>query len=71
MDTPFGPLFESGAIAKYVARLRPDTGLMGINFYQAAQIEQWIDFCSFELEVPRGQWIGQILGYRPQNQAIL
>jgi glutathione S-transferase len=70
METPFGGLFESGAIAKYIARLRPDTGLMGVNFFQQAQIEQWIDFCSFEIEVSRGAWIGQIFGYRPANQAI-
>lgn len=38
LDTPQGSLFESNAIARYVARLRPDVGLMGANFQESAQV---------------------------------
>lgn len=61
-DTQHGPLYESGAIMKYVARLRADTGLFGANFYEAAQVEQWIDWCTFEVEPARGAWILPVWG---------
>ena len=54
--TPSGPLFESKAIARYVARLRPEAGLYGHGFYQAAQVDQWIDFSANEFEPARGVW---------------
>jgi elongation factor 1-gamma len=53
METPFGPLYESGAILKYIARLRADTNLFGINFYENALVEQWLDWCAFEVEPAR------------------
>jgi elongation factor 1-gamma len=57
MDTPFGPVYESGAIMRYVARLRPDTGLLGSSFYQQSQVDQWIDYSGFELEPSRAAWL--------------
>ena len=67
LDTPSGPLFESNAIARYVARLRPDTGLYGANFYQQAQVDQWIDFSANELEPARAVWAYTVSGVLPNN----
>ena len=67
LDTPTGPLFESNAIARYVARLRPDAGLYGASFYQQAQVDQWIDFSANELEPARGVWLYTVLGALPSN----
>jgi len=62
MSTPDGPLFESGAIAKYVARLRGDTGLLGYTAYHQAQVDQWIDYANTEIEPARGAWLLPIFG---------
>jgi len=70
MDTPFGPLYESGAIARYIARLRPDTGLLGIGFMGQALVDQWVDWCGFELEPARGAWLYPLWNIMPFKQHI-
>ena len=68
LETPQGCIFESGAIARYVARLRLDTNLLGGSFFQQAQVDQWIDFCNNEVEPPRGIWLYPIQGYIAYNE---
>ena len=51
--TPQGSIFESNAIARYVARVRRDTELYGATFFESGQIDSWIDFCCHELELPK------------------
>jgi elongation factor 1-gamma len=68
MDTPFGPLAESGAILRYIARLRPDTGLLGSSFYLQALVDQWIDYCGFEIEPSRATWLYPIWKIHEFNQ---
>jgi len=70
MDTPQGPIFESGAIQRYVGRLRPEAGLYGNNFFQAGQVDQWLAFLTTEVDVARGSWIYPILGYFEFNQSV-
>ena len=36
LETPQGTIFESNAIARYVARLRSDADLYGRTFYESA-----------------------------------
>ena len=67
LDTPTGPLFESNAIARYIARMRPDAGLFGGSFYENAQVDQWIDFSANELEPARGVWLYTVIGALPSN----
>jgi elongation factor 1-gamma len=67
LETPQGCLFESGAIARYVARLRSDANLLGATNFQQGQVDQWIDFCSNEVEPARGIWLYPILGYLTYN----
>eukprot|EP00164_Ancoracysta_twista_P002179 GFYU01002877.1.p1 GENE.GFYU01002877.1~~GFYU01002877.1.p1 ORF type:complete len:417 (-),score=165.15 GFYU01002877.1:139-1344(-) len=69
LDTPKGSLFESNAIARYVARLRADTELYGRNFFESGQVDQWIDFAVNEIDMPVAAWFYPIAGYIPANQA--
>jgi elongation factor 1-gamma len=61
--TPGGALFESNAIARFVARIRRDTELAGRTFFESAQVDSWMDFCAAELETPAQLWMGPILGH--------
>lgn len=69
LETPEGGLYESNAIARYVARLAPTANLFGKSVYEASQVDQWIDWCALELETPRGQWIYPAQGFFPFDQA--
>eukprot|EP01113_Clastostelium_recurvatum_P050073 TRINITY_DN93_c0_g1_i1.p1 TRINITY_DN93_c0_g1~~TRINITY_DN93_c0_g1_i1.p1 ORF type:complete len:423 (+),score=165.19 TRINITY_DN93_c0_g1_i1:83-1351(+) len=66
MDTPEGPIFESNAIARYVAR-SGDNSLYGANAYEAAQVEQWMEATSSELDLPAMAWLLPIFGMIPNN----
>ncbi|KAL5056693.1 hypothetical protein RYX36_037375 [Vicia faba] len=63
LETPHGPVFESNAIARYVARSKDDTTLYGSSLIEYAQVEQWIDFSSFELDSNIQRWYYPRLGY--------
>lgn len=53
LETSKGSIFESNAIARYVARIRNDTELYGTSFFESAQVDSWIDFCSHDIELVR------------------
>ncbi|KAL4580776.1 hypothetical protein LXL04_016978 [Taraxacum kok-saghyz] len=63
LETPNGPLFESNAIARYVARLKSDTSLFGCSPVEYGQIEQWIDFASLEIDANLLKWLLPRFGY--------
>ena len=67
LDTPFGSITESNAIARYVARLRQDTGLYGATFFESAQVDSWIDFTSHDIELSATVWFYPVLGIIPYN----
>jgi len=69
MMTPDGPLFESNAMAKYVARKGNDKGLYGSNDYEASQVDQWVEFFRSRIEESNGVLIGPLLGYSTFDQA--
>ncbi|GMF80739.1 unnamed protein product [Phytophthora fragariaefolia] len=71
LETEEGTIFESGAIAKYVARLRADTGLYGKTFFESGQVDAWIDFSAYELEIPLQAWLSPILGWAKFNAEAL
>jgi len=62
LSTPNGPIFESNAILRYVARLRGDSGLYGDSFQDAALVDQWVDFSLNELEPVRHIWLLPVQG---------
>nr|XP_043623885.1 elongation factor 1-gamma-like isoform X2 [Erigeron canadensis]XP_043623886.1 elongation factor 1-gamma-like isoform X3 [Erigeron canadensis] len=61
LETSEGTIFESNAIARYVAR---GSSLFGSSAIEYGQIEQWIDFSSFELDANIGGWAYPRLGFR-------
>ncbi|KAL6074491.1 Elongation factor 1-gamma [Balamuthia mandrillaris] len=67
LETPEGCIFESNAIARYVARLG-SSSLYGSNTFEAGLIEQWIDFSANEIELPGAAWLFPILGLVPNNE---
>lgn len=69
LSTPSGVVFESNAIARYIARARADTELLGASFVEQAQVDSWIDFCANEIELPASMWTYPVLGYMPFNLA--
>jgi elongation factor 1-gamma len=56
LATKNGQLFESNAIAAYVAGLG-DSNLLGQTAFQKAQIRQWVDFSAFDIEPQRAVWL--------------
>ncbi|CDU20187.1 hypothetical protein YYC_00410 [Plasmodium yoelii 17X] len=50
--TPQGSLFESNAIGKYLCSIRKEHNLLGCGCFEEGQVNMWIDFCTFELEIP-------------------
>lgn len=67
LETPEGPVFESNAILRYVGRKGQASGIYGHNDYQAAVVDQWIDFSVNELELPLNVWTYPILGFLDFN----
>jgi elongation factor 1-gamma len=67
LETPNGCIFESNAIARYIARLGDASNLLGASNFQKAQVDQWMDFCTNEVEPARGIWIYPIQGYLAFN----
>ncbi|TXG53695.1 hypothetical protein EZV62_018951 [Acer yangbiense] len=63
LETPEGPLFESNAIARYVARSKADNPLYGASLMDYALIEQWIDFASLEIDANIRLWYGPRMGF--------
>jgi len=68
LETPHGPIFESNAIARYVARLRQDSDLYGTSFLESGQVDQWVDFSANELEPIRCVWLYPIFGIMQFDQ---
>ncbi|KAI3805165.1 hypothetical protein L1987_27281 [Smallanthus sonchifolius] len=63
LETPDGIVFESNAIARYIARLKTDTCLFGSSLIEYGQIEQWIDFSSLEIDSHLFTWARPRLGF--------
>merc|ERR1712127_804931 len=66
---PNGVIFESNTIARYIAKIRRDTGLTGNSIYDEAAIDSWVDFAANELELPASVWFYPALGYMPFQKA--
>eukprot|EP00695_Tsukubamonas_globosa_P001072 TRINITY_DN200_c0_g1_i7.p1 TRINITY_DN200_c0_g1~~TRINITY_DN200_c0_g1_i7.p1 ORF type:complete len:335 (+),score=189.84 TRINITY_DN200_c0_g1_i7:71-1006(+) len=66
--TSEGPLFESNAIARYVARQSDKARLYGSNVYESALVDQWIDAFG-ELDNSAHVVLMTLMGYLPYNKA--
>ena len=69
LETSNGTLFESNAIAKFIGGLNPATNLNGSNFFEEAQVSQWLDFCTREIDFPACVWMYPAFGYMAANPA--
>ncbi|KAI3861017.1 hypothetical protein MKX03_026686 [Papaver bracteatum] len=65
LETPNGPVFESNAIARYVARLKEHNPLLGSSLIEYGHIEQWIDFSSLEIDANIYRWLYPRFGHAP------
>ncbi|KAI0497922.1 hypothetical protein KFK09_021160 [Dendrobium nobile] len=70
LETPDGPVFESNAIARYVTRLKAENPLYGSSLIEYAQIEQWIDFSTNEIDINLTRWISPRLGFVQYNAQV-
>uniref|UniRef100_A0A453NRU3 Elongation factor 1-gamma 2 n=1 Tax=Aegilops tauschii subsp. strangulata TaxID=200361 RepID=A0A453NRU3_AEGTS len=70
LETPDGPVFESNAIARYVARMKADSPLYGSSLMEYSHIEQWIDFSTTEVDANIGKWLYPRLGFYPYVAVI-
>jgi len=61
-------LYESNAIAYYLASLKRDNHLLGNTIKQKAQIIQWMTYADNSLATKTGAWMGPIFGYMPYNK---
>ncbi|KAG6544194.1 hypothetical protein Mapa_014394 [Marchantia paleacea] len=59
--TPEGGIFESNAIARYVARTKDQ--MLGSNLYEKGLVDQWCDFGATELDHNLLRWIYPKLGF--------
>ena len=68
-ETADGPLFESNAIAYYVA-VKAGV-LLGANAYEQAQVIQWLSVADNEVLPPISAWYYPLMGYAPMNEQAI
>lgn len=62
-------IFGSNTIARYIAKIGNNSGIMGKSSMQSAVIDSWIDWCVTRLEVPVCIWWYPVAGYTSYHQA--
>lgn len=70
LETPDGIVWESNAIARFVARQSNEGGIKiyGKSVYEDALIDQWMDFAVNEIELPSAAWLFPILNIVPYHK---
>jgi len=58
-------LFESSAIAYYMAAYKDNTDLLGATAAERALVLQWVLFADNELSSNLSAWFGPLMGYQP------
>lgn len=67
LECPDGYIWESNAIARYVAR-QGKSKLYGNSLYEDALIDQWMDYAVNEIELPSAAWLFPILNIVPYHK---
>jgi len=67
LESPDGCIWESNAIARYIAR-QGHGKVYGGSHYDHALIDQWIDFSVNEIELPSAAWLFPILNIVPYHK---
>lgn len=68
LESPDGCIYESNAIAKYIARKGSDKGLYGSSEYEASIIDQWIEWTRSKLENHTWDWVGPVMSFGAFDQ---
>jgi len=68
LETPEGNVTESVAIAKFFARLAPQSNLLGTSSWEEAQVDQWLAFAHTSLLANAFNVLPAIMGYRSVDQ---
>jgi len=66
LETEEGCIFGANAVARYVAKLGKNK-LYGSSPFDAASVEQWIEFAANEIDLPAAVWVYPIQGIIPNN----
>jgi elongation factor 1-gamma len=66
LETSEGALFGPNTILRYVAK-QGKNKLSGSSPFEAACVEQWIEFAVSEIDLPAAVWVYPILGIVPNN----
>lgn len=61
METPEGPIFETNAILRHIARVSGK--LYGANNFENSQVDQWLDWINSNLKTLTPKFITQIFGF--------
>ncbi|KAL7558603.1 hypothetical protein ACA910_000937 [Epithemia clementina (nom. ined.)] len=70
LELPDGStIFSSHAMARFIAGIRRDTGLIGATLTETAAIDAWMDWAAQDLELPSCVWFYPVAGYMPFNSA--
>ncbi|KAJ3671096.1 hypothetical protein LUZ60_008522 [Juncus effusus] len=68
LETPDGPIVESNAMARYVAKLNGDNNtLCGSSAYEFVQIEEWMTYATTEIDEVLARWVYVRTGVYPYN----
>jgi len=59
-------IFQPNAAARFVAK-QSSRSLFGSNNFEAAEVEQWIEFSASEIDLPASVWVFPILGFIQNN----
>ncbi|CAE6462660.1 hypothetical protein ACGC1H_004006 [Rhizoctonia solani] len=62
-------LFEASAIARYLAALAPNSGLLGSSPTEAALVDQWVSFVDSEIQARGYAILGMCKGWGPYHKA--
>ncbi|CAE6478362.1 unnamed protein product [Rhizoctonia solani] len=63
-------LFEASAIARYLASLAPNSGLLGTSPTDAALVDQWVSFVDSEIQGRVYPILGMCKGWSPYHKAF-
>jgi len=63
LETEQGFIFESHAIARYLARMVPGSNLDGATFHDKAEVDLWMSFCASELNLGLTVLTAPVMGH--------
>jgi len=69
--TEAGHVWGVGACLRHIARSAPSAGLYGATFYDAAAVDQWVDYTSTGVEPHHDAWMTPINTNKPTSADAL